>query len=722
MNFRNPEELTDPYKQLGLVYLVINANAVEASSVDFKIMTGGEGRSFSQTTAPKGMTLRERKAFSFLQSSRDMQDPKLKLRKRAKAAQDVRELESGPAYELFRRPARGISTTDLFNATFTHLLTLGESLWIKIGPDGKPTSEWPTELLPVKPTLLRKLFTEDGGRIAGWEYTTRRNQQKQVFDASEVVYFRFPDPDNVLVGMSPLLAGEVDYQTDFQAAGFNLAFFLNSANPGGILRMKGEGETSGIEERDRLENILNDKHSGYGKRGRWMILDGEAEVDMNTVTQRDMEFLGVRKFTLEMLLGTFRTPKTVIGLDNDVPRDVAQTQIKRWWCSTIFSLHHLVEDALAIQLFIPLTSEAEVGVFDHSNVDALQENLTEKIEQLQKMQQAGITLRIANKKLELLDEDELGAAADIAFIGASLQPLDGMMSDAMEPDDAAEPPAAESKPQEEPEEETPKSVTTTGSTKALGTDEQRALFWEAKQRTILRPAESMFRAKIKSVLYRMRVETLKRLETVAGPSSSKMKKDLLGPEQVERVLVDRAKWAAEMYESLHPAYVAAMKKGGASAAREADYAWTFSETDPAVIAILETRRLQLSAVTQGMIDSVKRHLIESAHKGETTDQTARMLRDLFNEMSIGRTTRIARTESAIAVEGAREIVFEDAGIDKIMWITARDQFVRDSHKIDGQVRKRGDDFPNGLRWPLDLEANAGAEEYVNCRCLAVPAD
>lgn len=723
------ENLVDPYKQLGLVYMVVNANTIEASSVDFKIMTGGPQSSFSDEPGSKNMSRRERKVFHLIERARDAQDPRLTRKAQRKAAGELRELETGPAYELFRRPAKNISTTELFGLTYTHLLVLGEALWIKLGPNGKPTNQFPSELLPVKPSMLKKVMSDDGTKIARWDYITRGGS-RQSFDADQVIFFRFPDPDNPAIGQSPLLAGQVDYETDFQAAMFNLAFFLNSANPGGILRMKDDGDTPGIEERDRLENQLNDRHSGYGKRGRWMVVDGNAEVDLNTVTQRDMEFLGVRKFTLEMLLGTFRTPKTVIGLDNDVPRDVARTQIRRWWTSTIFSLHHLVEDALAIQLFIPLTREAEVGIFDHSNVEALQENLTEKLDQAFKMQGMGITLRVANKKLEIFDEDDLGEVADQVFIGGALTPLEGLLSQD-DPDEEVngqvQPPKPDDDDQPDEEEDQPegsdKRSLVQALTKRLATSEQRDLYWRTKERTVLRPAETQFRSKLKNVLYRMRVETIKRLHATSEPGKSKsFTKDILGPGQVEQVLIDREKWAQDMFDTLEPAYISAMKKGSASTARDLQHSFTFSEQDPAVITMLDARKLQLSNVTQNMIDSVRRTLISSAQAQDTTAQTADKVRSLFNDMTKGRAIRIARTESAIAVEGSREIVFEDAGVDKLMWVTARDSFVRDSHAIDGQVRHRGEAFTNGLRWPLDLEANAGPEEYVNCRCIPAPVD
>jgi uncharacterized protein with gpF-like domain len=50
-----------------------------------------------------------------------------------------------------------------------------------------------------------------------------------------------------------------------------------------------------------------------------------------------------------------------------------------------------------------------------------------------------------------------------------------------------------------------------------------------------------------------------------------------------------------------------------------------------------------------------------------------------------------------------------------MWATQGDKRVRQSHeKIDGQVRKDGEPFPNGLRYPRDPAGPP--EETKKCRC------
>lgn len=64
------------------------------------------------------------------------------------------------------------------------------------------------------------------------------------------------------------------------------------------------------------------------------------------------------------------------------------------------------------------------------------------------------------------------------------------------------------------------------------------------------------------------------------------------------------------------------------------------------------------------------------------------------------------------VRGVRRFVGIEAEYE---WISKRDDKVRETHrKVDGEVRKDGERFSNGLRWPRDPFGTL--EETMNCRC------
>jgi hypothetical protein len=57
-------------------------------------------------------------------------------------------------------------------------------------------------------------------------------------------------------------------------------------------------------------------------------------------------------------------------------------------------------------------------------------------------------------------------------------------------------------------------------------------------------------------------------------------------------------------------------------------------------------------------------------------------------------------------------------VQRIQWLSSRDDEVRETHRIDGEETEHGKPFSNGLLYPLDHDGPAG--EVVNCRCDWIP--
>ncbi len=73
---------------------------------------------------------------------------------------------------------------------------------------------------------------------------------------------------------------------------------------------------------------------------------------------------------------------------------------------------------------------------------------------------------------------------------------------------------------------------------------------------------------------------------------------------------------------------------------------------------------------------------------------------------------LRRLTRAVEVDSNQRLI--ESG-EEYLWATQGDRRVRHSHeKIDGMVRKDGEPFPNGLRFPGDPEGPP--EETSNCRC------
>lgn len=137
--------------------------------------------------------------------------------------------------------------------------------------------------------------------------------------------------------------------------------------------------------------------------------------------------------------------------------------------------------------------------------------------------------------------------------------------------------------------------------------------------------------------------------------------------------------------------------------------------------IFEAGRLTMSRIK----GDVMANLADSYELGLGIDDAAERLAEEFGKMQDYQLKRIARTEiNTFQNEGAHATM-EEMGVKYIMWITAKDERVRDGTqndadhvKLHGQIIRRGDRFENDLKHPHDR--TGPIKQWINCRCTEVP--
>lgn len=135
---------------------------------------------------------------------------------------------------------------------------------------------------------------------------------------------------------------------------------------------------------------------------------------------------------------------------------------------------------------------------------------------------------------------------------------------------------------------------------------------------------------------------------------------------------------------------------------------------------------QISETTTNDIMGI---IADGLEQSQSLDQIRRaIVAKIANIDNAGyRAERIARTEALTAVSLGQYAAFKDVaevipGME-LMWMTAGDSRVRDSHAdLDGDRVKSGGKFNNGLMFPRDPAGSA--DETINCRCtfLMLPPD
>jgi len=101
------------------------------------------------------------------------------------------------------------------------------------------------------------------------------------------------------------------------------------------------------------------------------------------------------------------------------------------------------------------------------------------------------------------------------------------------------------------------------------------------------------------------------------------------------------------------------------------------------------------------------------------------LRGDFRQMRDFELQRVARTEIHSAAADGAFATERELGVEYHQWWTALDDRVRDGStgsadhvSLHGQIVRVGDTFENGLQYPGDR--TGPLEEWINCRCRAVP--
>ena len=207
-------------------------------------------------------------------------------------------------------------------------------------------------------------------------------------------------------------------------------------------------------------------------------------------------------------------------------------------------------------------------------------------------------------------------------------------------------------------------------------------------------------------------------------------------DEIERLLLPTlTAWQDRMSDAVGPLLREFYFDGLADMAADLGVTDILSDTDANSLAFLSTRTIDLAegsmeTLQRELRDAIARTMFEHGGTYTVADVQNRLrdslaaVEDKLDEKAGNidvRAQRIARTETAGAVNQARFAEMAHLGLTRHQWTTASDIHVRDSHaSVDGEVRVLGEPFSNGLLHPNDFDAPVS--EIINCRCSAWPVD
>jgi HK97 family phage portal protein len=272
--------------------------------------------------------------------------------------EDRIQVTSHAALDLWDKPNDFYTQSVFVEAVAQHKQLTGEQWWV-IGRNERSTI--PLELWPVRPDRMTPV-PDPETFLSGYMYTGPDGQQVAL-RKEDVVFIRTPHPTDPYRGIGPVQALLTDLDAVRYSAEWNRNFFLNSAEPGGIIEVpQGLSDSEFNELRDRW----NEQHKGVANAHRVAILEHGVWKDRK-FSQRDMQFAELRNLSREVIREAFGFPKPMLGSVDDVNRangDAGERMFARW---LIVPDLEAIRDALNNQLLPLYGATAEGLEFDFAN-------------------------------------------------------------------------------------------------------------------------------------------------------------------------------------------------------------------------------------------------------------------------------------------------------------------------------------------------------------------
>jgi HK97 family phage portal protein len=214
-----------------------------------------------------------------------------------------------PALSVWNTPNQFFTTQEFVESEEQHIDLTGEGWWVVVRLGGRPIELWPVRPDRMLPVPHPQKF------LSGYVYLGPDGERVPL-GLDEVIQIRVPNPTDPYRGMGAVQSILIDLDSSRLSAEWNRNFFLNGAEPGGIIEVPTE---LGDDEFERLRMRWNEQHKGVANAHRVAILEMGKWVDRK-FTQRDMQFAELRSVSREVIREAFAIHGHKLGLSESVNR------------------------------------------------------------------------------------------------------------------------------------------------------------------------------------------------------------------------------------------------------------------------------------------------------------------------------------------------------------------------------------------------------------------
>lgn len=625
-----------------------------------------------------------------------------------------KELDEHPLVTLLARPNPMQGGGRFFEAMTGYLMISGNAYVERVGP-GSGTGRYahaPRELYALRPDRMTVVPGDQANIVARYEY--RAGGAVVPMPAPLVLHHKLFAAIDDWYGLSPIqvLARTVD--TDNTAINWNYSLLKKGARPSGALVTQ---KSLRDDQFTRLRAQIDQDYAGADRAGFPMLLEGGLDWKEMGLSPKEMDWLESRKKSQMDIAMGYGVPFELIGLKESTFANRSEAR-KAFYTETVLPLADAITDDLNNWL-IPLYDQRLRLAYDRDSIEALQEDREKLWARIEKATHLTI-----NEKREATGYDER-PDGDVLLVPFSVTPLDqagqtGTDFNEMPDADSAALDAGGTAARHRPDRPRTKQ-----------TSDVREREWKARVSQFL-PIEQRYQRALKGYLGEQRDEVLRRLERsglsrrdglsgLSGPSDKTDRIDQRDTKDVEDILFELDEQTGKLREVSRPYFEEAIARGGASVWAEVGASGSFSPASPDSRIQIDYQLRQLRGIPERIRARVEQEIAAGLSADESPAEIAARIDGLYRGLTGARVQTIARTEVARAYNETRWTAMRQLGIEQAEWLTARDERVRVEpfdHDIDGQLRRLGEPFTNGLRFPNDPTGAPG--NIINCRCVAVP--
>lgn len=621
-------------------------------------------------------------------------------------------------HDLLFRPNAFMGSFTMKFLTLAFLELTGDAFW-HLGRLGSGKAGSIQVLRPTRVTVVPGEGDEE--LVKGYIY--RAGDEEIPLETSDVIHFKYPNPNDDFRGQSTLEA-TLDTMLEEQGAHkYAKNFFENSAIPKGGVKFD-----QALDDKDyaRIRSNWQKNHGGVDKANRLAIFEKGGSWLNIGLTQKEMDFIEQRKMGRDNIAAAFGLPPVLYNVYERATYNNADRQVRFFWHETAIPKTTLVTEALnndGWKFFgtNPLSAEARrtFFAFDLSKNWALRGEALERAKSQVELIKVGKLTANEARSEDNQDPTEWG--------DKWYRPVGMVPWDTPTPGAPATVPVKSIDPRP-----IIKDIRPRIEVKDLGR-EYRLLEWKG---FVIQTDyfEEIFAGYVERLMRDQLAETRRNLRTVGariqGRDGGYLRTDLkrkLTEADIRALLFDLENAKKIALSTSSPLYKKLVKAAGDRAFRLAEIPGTFDLTDPiAARHMAEKQQKFVLKVAETTWNEARIDLAVGIDKGATINELADIVSDYFLNRLSDKTT-IARTEVIGSMNGGLHDGYEQGGVKTKTWDAAGDEATRDSHiHADGTKKDLADSFRlenrdgtyTSVKYPGD--PNGSAENIINCRCTLLP--